>query len=257
MACRRCQPLCTAPRLECPDRAPTLPSRSGPGRPDPALVSGLPLFEGLEPAIIAELLSEACLLERTRQALLFSAGAPADGFFILLAGKVKLFAITEDGKEGIVEIFTPLSSFAEAAMFACGRFPLNAEVVEEARLIRVGASGFLSALRRRPAVALRMLASLNRWSHRLSSEIWLLKERTPEQRVASFLLSLTDAGEGAVEVDLPFRKGLVASRVGIGRESFSRVLARLRRHGVETEGNRVRIRDVGFLRRLCAPFPEP
>lgn len=255
MGCR-CHTFCmTKPVDTCAPPVSSAPFRRGNGqrRVDPRLVADLPLFEGLSQAVIADLLGDAVIMERPRQSLLFSAGAAADCFYIVLSGTVKLFAVTEDGKESIVEIFSPVSSFAEAAMFASGCFPLSAEVIEEAALVRVGAGAFMRRLNDDHTVGFRMLAALARWNRRLSGEIWHLKEKNPEQRVAEFLLSLTSHTAGNVEVALPFRKGLVASRVGIGRESFSRVLARLRRIGVETDGNMVRINDVAALRRLCEP----
>ncbi len=49
-----------------------------------------------------------------------------------------------------------------------------------------------------------MLASMCRWHQRLSSEIRHLKQVPPWQRVAEFLLALTEAHEGEALVALPF-----------------------------------------------------
>jgi CRP-like cAMP-binding protein len=132
-----------------------------------------------------------------------------------------------------------------------GAFPLHAEIIEDATLIKVGRRAFINTLQSDRSVGYRMLASLCRWHQRLSSEIRHLKEQPPWQRVAEFLLALTDAREGTALVALPFNKEILASRVGIRRESLSRVLARLRDMGVRTEGNSVRIDDVDALRRHC------
>lgn len=246
-----CPTVCTVRRRTC--AAPKgRPNGKVVNRIDPSVLAPLPIFDGIAPEAIADLLADATAAVYPRQTLLFSAGNPAECFFIVLGGRVKLFALTEDGKESIVEIFAPVSSFAEAAMFASGSFPLSAEVVEDAALIRVGAASFLKRLQQDRALAFKMLAALARWNRRLTSEIRHLKLKTPAQRVVEFLLSLTDEAQGEVVVALPFKKGLLASRVGIGRESFSRVLSRLRRVGVETIGNTVRIADIGALRRHCA-----
>jgi CRP-like cAMP-binding protein len=212
----------------------------------------LPLFDGLEHEILERLMSDSTALALERRSLLFSAGSAADSFYIVLHGQVKLFALTPDGRESIVEVFTPVSSFGEAAMLSMGVFPLHAEIIEDATLIKVGRRAFVNTLQSDRAVACRMLASLCRWHQRLDSEIRHLKQQAPWQRVAEFLLSLTDAQRGEALVALPFSKEILASRVGIRRESLSRVLARLREMGVRTEGNAVRIDDVGHLRRLCS-----
>lgn len=247
-----CRQICLVPKPGCTRPHGSLPRHRTTGPQLAAQVMALPLFGGIDHAVLEKLMADATALTCERRTLLFSAGTVADCFYIVLDGQVKLFALTPDGRESIVEVFTPVSSFGEAAMLSQGPFPLHAEVIEDATLIRVGRRAFVNTLRSDHAVAYRMLASMCRWHQRLSGEIRHLKQLPPWQRVAEFLLALTDAREGEALVALPFNKEVLASRVGIRRESLSRVLARLRELGVRTEGNAVRIDDVGNLRRLCA-----
>ncbi|MBV5325391.1 MAG: Crp/Fnr family transcriptional regulator, partial [Rhodospirillaceae bacterium] len=215
------------------------------------VITALPLFDGIQSDILNRLLADSNTISRRRSTLLFGAGDEADCFYIVLDGGVKLFALTQDGRESIVEIFGPGTSFAEAAMLSTGRFPLHAEVIEDATLIRVGRRAFLHTLNSDHSLAYRMLAALVKWNRRLASEIWDLKELTPWQRVAEFLLAQTNAVEGKAVVALPFNKEVLASRVGIRRESLSRVLGRLRVLGVRTSGNSVHMEDVALLRKAC------
>jgi CRP/FNR family transcriptional regulator, dissimilatory nitrate respiration regulator len=244
-----CRPSCDGPTADC-DRTLTTPERlfkgSGSAR---EVVAALPLFDGILPAVLNRLLADSATITRRRSTLLFGAGDEADCFYIVLDGAVKLFALAPDGKESIVEIFGPGTSFAEAAMLSTGQFPLHAEVIEDATLIRVGRRAFLYTLHSDHALAYRMLAAMVCWNRRLAAEIAGLKELTPWQRVADFLLAQSTATEGKVEVTLPFNKEILASRVGIRRESLSRVLARLRVLGVHTVGNSIRIDDIDVLRR--------
>jgi CRP/FNR family transcriptional regulator, dissimilatory nitrate respiration regulator len=230
-------------------------------RLDPSMLGDLPLFDGLGEERIMNLLAGAAVEMHPPRAMLFDAGSPADAFFILLSGRVKLMAISPEGKESIVEIVEPVSSFAEAAMFASGRYPVSAETLEEADLIRVRASAFMGALREDQELAQRMLAALYRWNRQLSRERKALKAQNPAQRVAWFLLSLAsdlDGGDspGGVTVALPYKKSVIASRLGMEPESLSRVFARLREHGVDARGKGVAIADMSRLRRFCAAAGE-
>jgi CRP/FNR family transcriptional regulator, dissimilatory nitrate respiration regulator len=230
-------------------------------RLDPSMLGDLPLFDGLGDERIMNLLAGAAVEMHPPRAMLFDAGSPADAFFILLSGRVKLMAISPEGKESIVEIVEPVSSFAEAAMFASGRYPVSAETLEEADLIRVRASAFMGALREDQELAQRMLAALYRWNRQLGRERKALKAQNPAQRVAWFLLSLAsdlDGGDspGGVTVALPYKKSVIASRLGMEPESLSRVFARLREHGVDARGKGVAIADMGRLRRFCAAAGE-
>lgn len=246
-----CKPSCEGPTADC-DRTLSTPQRVFKGsRSAQEVVAALPLFDGILPDVLNRLLADSATISRRRSTLLFGAGDEADCFYIVLDGAVKLFALAQDGRESIVEIFGPGTSFAEAAMLSTGRFPLHAEVIEDATLIRVGRRAFLYTLHSDHALAYRMLAALAKWNRRLASEISDLKGLTPWQRVAEFLLAQAPATEGRVEVLLPFNKEVLASRVGIRRESLSRVLGRLRVLGVHTSGNAVRIDDVDLLRRAC------
>jgi len=247
-----CRVICLVPKPGCTRPQGSLPRHRTTGPQLAEQVMSLPMFAGIGHSVLEKLMGDATALSCDRGTELFSAGSTADCFYIVLDGQVKLFALTPDGRESIVEVFTPVSSFGEAAMLSQGAFPLHGEVIEDATLIRVGRRAFINTLRSDHAVAYRMLASMCRWHQRLSGEIRHLKQSPPWQRVAEFLLALTDAREGEAVVALPFNKEVLASRVGIRRESLSRVLARLRDMGVRTEGNSVLIDDVGSLRRMCA-----
>ncbi len=136
-------------------------------------------------------------------------------------------------------------------MFASGCFPLSAEALDDARLARIPAGPFLRKLRQDRSLGFTMLANLSLWQRKLVREIGTLKHKTPSQRVGAFLLSLAEEEEGSAIVSLPFRKSLVASRLGIEPESFSRVLRRFRAQGIEIQGSKVRIPDVAALRQAC------
>jgi CRP-like cAMP-binding protein len=148
-------------------------------------------------------------------------------------------------------LFTRGESFAEAAMFMGGKFPASAEVVEQARLLRVESGPFKKRLHAEPEIAVAMLASLSRRMHYLVGQIEQLQVHSGTQRVADFLLKLCAIREGPAEIALPYDKSLIASRLGMKPESFSRALARLRDLGLRTERSHVAIADVAALVEYC------
>ena len=211
----------------------------------------LPMLAELKPEEIRSLTAEATVTSYTDDALLFSAGDPADRFFAVVEGYVRLFALNNDGHETTIEVIGPGSSFAEAAIFATGRYPVNAEVAAGSRLISVRDGVLMRLLREDPGLALRMLGCLHRWHLRLMQELLQLKAQTPGRRLAWYLLDLLDQTPGATSIALPHRKGVIAARIGITPESLSRALARLARLGIESEGNVIKIPDPDALRRFC------
>ncbi len=252
-----CRPLCFLPQSKC------LPSAAGGAGPSARaasfarMVREMPLFSGLGAEVLQRLMADAAPATHHRGELLFTVGTDADCFFIVVTGQVKLFALLQDGRESIIEVIRPVTSFGEAAMLSGGSFPVNAEVIEEGILIRVGRGAFMSALRSDHAAAYRILVSLCGWQQRLAGEVHLLREQPAWQRVAEYLLTLTPAQRGQAVIRLPFTKEVLASRVGIRRESLSRVLARLRLLGVESSGGEVHIADLAVLRSACCDGSAP
>jgi len=221
------------------------------GKEDLELVCKAPTFCELSKDEVARLMSNATVRRLPRNTLLFSQGDKADRFFMVLEGKVKLFTAMENGDQGVVEVIEPYHTFAEAAMFASGRFPVNAEIVEASRLVQVSNEPFFRELQENPNLTFKILATMSRRHRRLLRQISELKLKSPGQRLGSFLLSLTDAQEGSAHVKLPFDKTLIASRVGMKPESLSRAMARLREIGVVCQRRDVDIADIGALRVFC------
>ena len=183
--------------------------------------------------------------------LIFSSGDPADAFFVILQGSIKLFVLSHDGSETIIEIIEEGMSFAEAAMFALASYPVNCEAMEGTRLLRIERSDFLNKLQQNRQLPLQILASLGRWQLRLMGELWQLKAQTPAQRLAWLLVTLSGSNSGRVRIRLPYPKSAIAGRIGIAQESLSRAFTRLTAQGVETHANHVTIADVDKLRRFC------
>lgn len=218
---------------------------------DLAMISTSGLFSNLAPDDVKRLVSDATVATYPAQYLLFNQGDPADGFYIVLDGKVKVYTSTEGGSEGVVEIFMPVRSFGEAAIFAGGLSKVNAEVLEPSRLVFMPAQSVLRHLREDPSLALTMLGTLARRQRMLLRQLKELKLKTPGQRLGCFLLSLMPNPEGSGIVQLPFDKNVIAGKLGIKPESLSRAMGRLREVGVVCQGNSVIIDDVAELRSFC------
>jgi CRP-like cAMP-binding protein len=211
----------------------------------------LPLFAGLPTDILPGLIEGSAPRAFDKGQLLFQQGDPAEFFFVVLSGWVKVFRLTPDGEQAVLGLFSRGESFAEAAMFIGRRFPASAEVVEDARLLRIMSGPFRKRLYEEPEIAVNMLGSLSVRLHALVGQIEQLQVRSGTQRVADFLLRLCPVREGSAVVALPYDKSLIASRLGMKPESFSRALARLRGLGVRTDRDHVSVSDVAALAEYC------
>lgn len=216
-----------------------------------ALLRGNPLFQRLPDRALAALVATAQARAVPRGTTLFVQDEGADRFYVLLDGWVKLYRLTRDGAEAVVNIVAPGETFAEAAMFASGKFPVCAEAVADSRVLTLTAEGFARCLREDDQIAFAMLGSLSLRLRHLVQQIEQLQVQPTAQRVGSFLLRFCPPGGGSAVFALPFDKALVARRLGMQPETFSRALAKLRGVGVETQGGTVSVAELEELRRFC------
>ena len=214
---------------------------------DSDIIASTPLFRGLSPQMSRTLVGKSVPRAYEKGTMLFHQGEPASAFFIILDGWVKIYRTTTDGLEVVLHVFKRGESFAEAAMFLGGRYPASAETVAPSRLLKIDGEGFRARIRERPELAMSMLASASYQLKMLVEQIEQIKVRSAPQRIADFLIRITPAREGSAVVELPFEKSLLANRLGMKPESFSRALRRLRSYGVTVDREIVEIADVGRL----------
>lgn len=225
----------------------TFERRTGIRSSDYDQLKQIPLFAGMGDDAIMTLLLDATVRRYPRGTSLFMQGEQADRFFIIMDGWVKGFRQAPDGHESVIAVFGPGESFAEAAMFVSGNFPISAEIAADARLLVIPRSGMLKQLRDDPDIALKMLASMSRRLRGFVQQVEQLTVKSASQRLASFLEKLVDVEEGPDEFELPLDKMLIAGRLGMQPETLSRALSKLRSIGVATEGHRVIVKDVAAL----------
>lgn len=211
----------------------------------------LPFFSGLEDDEIFNLLADATARKHPRGAVLFAQEEPADRFFVVLDGWIKLSRETRDGHESVIGLFSKGESFAEAAIFESEVFPVDGTVIEESRLLVIPAGSFRRRLGERPELMFKLLGSMSKHMRRLVQQIEQLTARTSAERVAAFLAGLAKGMPPPIRLHLPVDKVLIAGRLGMQAETFSRAIARLRKHGVTVTGSEVAIMDLKHLQQLA------
>ena len=135
-------------------------------------------------------------------------------------------------------------------MFLGGRYPVNAEVVTAARLLRIDGEMLRRRIREQPDLALSMLASASYHLKALVEQIEQIKLMSASQRIADFLVRLCPVREGGCTIELPYEKTLIANRLGMKPESLSRAISKLRPLGVSVDREHVSIVDVNLLVRF-------
>ncbi len=214
---------------------------------DWAILRKTPLFGGLDENTLNKLLKDAKVQSRSRGEVLFLQGDPVVAFYVVLDGWVKLFRTTPSGEEAIIGVFHRGESFAEAAAFISGMYPVTGETVSETRLLQIPARHLVDRLMESPEIGLAMLASTSRHLHALVSQIEELKAHTGVQRVAHFLISLAPIQSGPCAIAIPYDKSLLAGKLGMKPESLSRAFQRLKPCGLSIRRDMAIVNDIASL----------
>jgi len=225
------------------------------GEAEYSIITSLPLFGGLKQETLEELLSQCQPRDYGKGEMLFHRDDPAECFYILIDGWVKVYRETVNGEEAVIGVFAGGETVAEAAAFLDSGYPASAQVVDDARIIPVFSANFRQNIARCPEIAFNMLASMSRRMHHLVMEIEQLKTASATQRLVEFLLRRCAVDNGPAVIRLPYDKTLISRRLGMQPESLSRILAKLRKLGVKAEQNQVVINDVAALQEFANGRP--
>jgi CRP-like cAMP-binding protein len=217
-----------------------------------AFLINLPLFRGLSPEEIDRIALGTREVRAPRGEILFHKGDPCNGFHVVVHGQIKLAFASPSGAEKVVDIIGPGQSFGEALMFMEKAYIVYAQSLADSMLLHVGKETVFAEIDRDPKFARKMIAGLSWRLHGLLSDVEGYCLNSGVQRVIGYLLR--EEGRGApagpeMTVTLPVSKGVLASRLNLTPEHFSRILHHLSRAGlIAVEGRQVHIADIERLR---------
>ena len=207
------------------------------------------LFSGLPAEQLGQIADIAVTRKFARNAAVFHEGDPGIGFYMVTAGKVKIYKMSPDGKEQILHIFGPGEPFGEVPVFHGNPFPANASTLTEAELLFFPRPAFVELITRTPSLALNMLAVLAQRLRRFATQIENLSLKEVPGRLASYLGYLAEEQGYPDRVVLDIPKGQLASLLGASSETLSRIFARMTDEGlIRVEGRTIHLLDQAALR---------
>ncbi|OGP85655.1 MAG: transcriptional regulator [Deltaproteobacteria bacterium RBG_16_54_11] len=215
-------------------------------------IAAIPLFEGLSQKHYDELAGIAVDRSYKRGQIIFSEGDEGIGLYVLIAGKVKVFKLSPEGKEQILHVFEEGEPFGEASVFAGQRFPAHAETLEKSRILFFPRAAFIELIKRDPSLALNMLAILSRRLRKFTLLVEDLSLKEVPGRLAAYFLSVSEQRDGSDDLKLDIAKNQLAGLLGTIPETLSRILARMVRQGlIHVDGSRIKIVDRQGLEELA------
>lgn len=214
-----------------------------------AIVKRLALFRSASDSTLKTLAASAQFIEFEKGEALFMQEDPAEWFYVMVSGWVKMFRETMDGAEAVIDMATRGEMVGETAIFEDGMHSYCAAAAEKVEVLRLPCSLLKKAVNEEQPVALALLASMSRHRKRQSREIESLTLQNASQRIGCFLLRhCNQLATDAIELKLPYDKSLIAARLGMKSETFSRALNKLRQEtNIAVKGSVVLIPSVDVI----------
>lgn len=190
------------------------------------LLKRAPLLNALDSEQFNALLATASVYDLVEGEFLFQQGQRLEQIFICTEGFIKLFRLTPNGDEKIVEIISAGNSFAEAVLFLGGQqYPVHAVALKAAQVVGINAAQYQQTLRASVDVCFNLMGLMSKRMHWLLTEVDRLTLHNATFRLLTWLLEAPAYSKNTVLLDVP--KHVLASRLSIKPETLSRILKRL------------------------------
>lgn len=209
------------------------------------LVREFPFFAGLDEQIYADLLACAHTRRFAKGETLFLDGEPCKGLFLVQSGTIKIYKISEAGREQIIHIQRAGDSVAELPLFDNGPYPAAAAAMEDSTVLFIPKAAFHELLSRRPQLSRAVIAALAKRLRKMVDLVENLSLRGVRQRLARLLL---EEANGQRAFHLQFTNEELAARLGSVRDVISRTLSALQADEfIRLTGRQVEILDTEGL----------
>jgi len=220
------------------------------------VIGNLTLFRGTTPGQIAAVASRSWALAAGRGEVLAGQGERLPGVFAVAYGHIKLTLCNASTEvERVLRLVSAGQVFGISTALLGRPSQYTALALMESKLIVIPPMAIYALLDCDPRFARGMVENLAETAFALVTEIESATLRGAAHRLASYLASLPRAkGQpGACTVRLPMSKTLIAARLGMKKETLSRLLRSLARQGlIEVRRDEIALLDRERLASLSS-----
>ncbi|ASR09894.1 Crp/Fnr family transcriptional regulator (plasmid) [Rhizobium leguminosarum bv. viciae] len=209
------------------------------------------LFNGLNEATVEQLAATARLQTFAPDERIITEGQPAAFVYCVMSGFIRLSKSESAGREADICICEPGDTFGEYLLSGGGAYAYSAWSADGAEVAFFQLSDLQALADRYPIMHRNVMRITTR--HLLCALDCIAGDRlhTAAQRVANYIVSRCPASASQVTFRLPYRKRILAGKLGLAPEALSRAFAALVPAGVAVKGKIVLVDSVDLLRKAC------
>ncbi len=193
--------------------------------------------------------------ELRRRASIWAPGAPANLIYFVRTGIVKIYKVSDEGRELTLHFLTKDQLFGELSIVSSTPHDTAAEAYEDTQLLTIPKDEFMRVMMRNAGLAVEMMRLVGDRRRQLENRVESLLFRSAHARLAALFLELSGPfgvrDSRGVIINLKLTHKEIASLIGATRETVSFAILDMRRDGlILTEGKRVIVLDEAGLKRL-------
>jgi CRP/FNR family nitrogen fixation transcriptional regulator len=164
-----------------------------------------------------------------RNAEIFGEDEPADYFYKVVSGAVRISKLLSDGRRQIGAFYLPGEIFG---LETGDTHTFSAEAISDSQILVVKRSAFLSRAMRDCGMVAEIWTQTMTHLQRARNHMLLLGRKNAQERIATFLLDMAERLSLTGEVELPMSRQDIADYLGLTIETVSRTLTQLERDGL-------------------------
>lgn len=212
-------------------------------------LSGVSIFSELDPSILNRLSKRAHQTTHKKGKILFIHGDVAEHYYVVKSGHVKLFRETLDGVQAVIDVLSADDVFGHNLLFEDHTYPYSAEVAESGSIISLPLSDLREEIHNNNDIAVSLLRTMTHELGRKERELEHRSTQSATQRISCFILRQALREKSSLPViRLPYDKMLLAARLGMQPETFSRALSKLKKKtGMRIEGSFIHLDTIEQL----------
>jgi CRP/FNR family transcriptional regulator, nitrogen oxide reductase regulator len=219
---------------------------------DESLLKDLPPFSKLSRQEIRDILDRATPARHPEGETVFGEGLPAERFYLLLDGYIRVVRTTASGKQVIALHIPPGQLFGIAPALGRTQYPATALCASEAVTLSWPARLWPEFVARYEGFATETYRIVGERVGEFHARISELATRAVEQRVASALIRMVSQSgrtvEGGVEIAFPVTRADISEMTGTTLHTVSRLLSAWEKRGVlESRRRHITVTDPHAL----------
>lgn len=175
------------------------------------------------------------ILAFKKSQIIYNQDQPSNNLYLVIAGKVKVSRMAEDGRQVVVDIYQPDEFFGESAFLSLSRRSEIAVALENVKVMTWTTNDIEDILMRRPKLAIALMQLLVQRSMDFGHRIESFSVDNIARRLARTLIRFSErlgtaSDDGSVQM-IPFTHELLSQYVGTSREIVTHYMNHFRRQG--------------------------